>query len=92
MEVSGQQHAPAALASEEVSPVRTEYKAGSARQLVWSLWKTEKSTAPAANRHSIPHSSGRSLVTIGSDGSRLCGKYPMWQRKRMDNFSFSLLA
>jgi hypothetical protein len=50
MEVSGQFHAPVALSPGEVPPVATEYGAGWAAELVWTLWNREKS-APTRNRN-----------------------------------------
>jgi hypothetical protein len=49
-EVSGQLHAPAALLPGKEPPVPIGKKNGWVPNLVWTLWSTEKSLAPAGNR------------------------------------------
>jgi hypothetical protein len=49
MEMSCQLHAPAALPPGNEAPAPIEQKAGWAPEPVWTLWRREKSLAPAGN-------------------------------------------
>jgi hypothetical protein len=47
MDLSGQLHAPAALSTGNQPPVSTAQEAGWVPEPVWTLWRREKSFAPA---------------------------------------------
>jgi hypothetical protein len=57
MHVNCQIYVPAALNTEKIFVVFTEYEAGLAPEPIWVLYKTEKSLAPVKNGTPIPRTS-----------------------------------